>query len=124
MYKLINGWTKEKVMEQVKKYNNNTKAKNKIACVYLAPNGNRCAIGCFIPDGHPALTATSCAASELVNEYPDLKTVMPFRASELDDFQVAHDRTGNPAWDSENNFWSPSNSVYDNIALFLDRLVE
>jgi hypothetical protein len=45
-HKLINGWTKETVMAQVKKYNNGTKATKEWqrVCQYLTDKGNRCAI--------------------------------------------------------------------------------
>lgn len=41
------------------------------SCLYLAPDGTRCAIGCLIPDGHPALRAHADAA-ELLMRFPDL----------------------------------------------------
>lgn len=115
MYKLINGWTKESVMAQVKKYNNGTKSLVPVTgsqpqCLYRSSDGNRCAVGCFIPDGHEALNA-KMGALILPHNYPELRDYMPFSPNDgLCEFQNAHDvRDGN---------------VYDNIQHFLDRYVE
>lgn len=40
-------------------------------CLYLAPNGNKCAVGAWIPDGHPAQNER-CNARALVSRHPDL----------------------------------------------------
>jgi hypothetical protein len=114
-HKLINGWTKETVMAQVKKYNNGTKATKEWqrVCQYLTDKGNRCAIGCFIPDGHKALKS-EVPASALVNKYnyPELAHLMPFQGDSLDAFQRAHD-------------WASSHaSVWGAIEEFLNDDVE
>ena len=89
-YKLVNGWTKEKVMEQVRKYNNGTQAVKDGTCLYNH-NSNRCAIGCFIPDGHPALGSRERVIT-LLSDYPDLISYMPFSDSDaLRYFQRSHD---------------------------------
>lgn len=81
MYKLANGWTKEKVLNQVKKYNNGTRAMKPVGdeCSYRTEDGNRCAVGAFIPD-HYDVTAFyfSGAARVLIERYPDLAQYMPF----------------------------------------------
>lgn len=92
-YKLANGWTKEKVMEQVKKYNNGTRCQNQYTkeCFY-SKDGNRCAVGCFIPDDHIAALEFRGGSLDLLLEYPELNKFMPFddpRA--LSHFQGAHD---------------------------------
>lgn len=109
--KLINGWTKQRVMEQVKKYNNGTKAYSHItaSCEYLTDN-NRCAVGCFIPDGHEALY-TRMRADKLLERYPELSKVMPFSPTNLIVFQNVHDFTKN------------GESTYDRIEDFLDTSV-
>lgn len=89
--KLINGWTKEKVMEQVKKYNNGKKCMDNwapIICSYLNENGNRCLVGCFIPDNHPGLKSQAPVCN-LLNKYPDLRDKMPFE--DMSRFQKVHD---------------------------------
>lgn len=114
MLKLINGWTKESVMAQVKKYNNGTKATSDInpeICVYQNKSGNRCAIGCFIPDGHPALGSKK-PANMLIFDYPNLKYYMPFDTEDgLRKFQKAHDR-------------AYAGKVYTSIERFLNEEVE
>src|SRR5271156_3153544 len=91
MYKLANGWTKETVMAQIKKYNNGTKATRESgSCTYLAKDGNRCAIGCFIPDGHKALLDDGSAYH--IVDYPELAKLMPFDdRCILQVFQEIHD---------------------------------
>lgn len=80
-YKLTNGWTKESVMAQVKKYNDGTRAAEErggtVYCQYLSPTGNRCAIGSFIPDGHVAFT-TAGDVEDLLCKHKDLCNVLPF----------------------------------------------
>jgi hypothetical protein len=95
MYKLANGWTKEKVIAQVKKFNNGTKAVNDFKlCIYKAKDGNRCAIGCFIPEEHKEALNFQGSVGSLLNRYPNLKPYMPFaNLDALEDFQRAHDCT-------------------------------
>lgn len=40
-------------------------------CAYLAPDGSRCAIGVFIPEGHPA-QGYEGTVGWLMEEHPDL----------------------------------------------------
>jgi len=116
--KLINGWTKEKVMAQVMKYNKGERAlffseKHNVVqdtCVYEDKDGNRCAVGCFIPDGHVALKSRLTAPS-LVEEYAALKPLMPFEGDGLTMFQKTHDKALN-------------GDVYRAIDVFLDSEVE
>src|ERR1700677_3554187 len=96
MYKLANGWTKEKVLAQVKKYNNGTRAMkptNVGGCTYKAENGNRCAVGCFIPDNYDVTAFYFVGgARALIKNYPDLAQYMPFdKPLALVEFQRAHD---------------------------------
>lgn len=112
MYKLANGWTKEKVMEQIKKYNRGTKSTNRYgSCVYRSDDGNRCAIGCFIPEDHPGLQ-TIAGSSWLLEEHPDLKKLMPFTYwKALERFQETHDL-------------ATEHGVYSAIESFLNKEVE
>jgi hypothetical protein len=95
MYKLINGWTKETVMAQVKKYNDGTRSivlwDDKEQCSYEDERGNRCAVGCFIPDMHKALMDIKCASDTVAN-HQDLWKLVPFDGDTLDVFQRTHDR--------------------------------
>jgi len=43
-------------------------------CVYLTPDGLKCVIGSFIPDGHPAQVST-LSIGGLSEDHPDLKGI-------------------------------------------------
>lgn len=94
--KPINGWNVEKIIAQVKKYNNGKKALKNVEdteptlCAYQADDGNRCFVGCFIPDGHPGLKYGGLA-KKLLDRYPDLIPLMPFEAEYMGRFQLVHD---------------------------------
>lgn len=97
--KLANGWTKATVLAQIKRYNNGTVCSVKEGpvdslsnpCQYKNKEGNRCFIGCFIPDNHPALRQTD-GVRYILCEYPDLVEVMPFNdVYNLTKFQKVHD---------------------------------
>ncbi len=94
-FKLANGWTKSKVLAQVKKYNNGTRAAKPCGgCMYLMPDGNRCAVGAFIPDGHAALASES-GVKDLLDFFWDLRELMPFSDGvALSAFQRSHDLCG------------------------------
>lgn len=53
-FKCINGYTKDKMIEMIKTRMLDHRSMNSVGtyCSYLAPDGNRCAVGVFIPDGH------------------------------------------------------------------------
>lgn len=92
-YNYAPGWNKEKVMAQIKKYNNGNKATEPTldTCVYQTEDGNRCAIGCFIPDNHISLR-TFGSLEKLLKEYPELQNFMPFNdLGALKKFQNCHD---------------------------------
>ena len=42
-----------------------------VNCVYLAPSGLKCAIGCLIPDGHDAQNYEG-GVTNLLHDHPDL----------------------------------------------------
>lgn len=113
-YKLAKGWTKRKVMNRIKEYNDGSRcieiSIENISCVYESKNGNRCAIGCFIPDNHQALSSRD-PVKILLKRYPELVEYMPFHDTEaLRDFQNTHDVT--------------FCDVYESIKKFLDKKVE
>jgi len=98
MFKLQNGFTKEKMIEKIVKYNNGQKSgylnvSGYYSCMYSVDNDtNRCAIGCFIPDNHKALNAKNISVSGLLIDYPDLVEKMPLESLGLGIFQTIHDR--------------------------------
>lgn len=114
-YKTANGWTKETIKAQIRKYNNGKKAEKYGVCQYLTPEGNRCAIGCFIPSGHIALESKK-SVKGVLEDYPELKDKMPFDdISGLRNFQGAHDSHINQI---------DGLSVYPTIEKWIDQHVE
>lgn len=90
----VNGWTKEKVREQVRKYNNGTRALTQdklddLVCTYQAPDGNRCFVGAFFPDDSPALK-TNGPGYLIAAEY-GLNSCLPLTSDALVAFQHSHD---------------------------------
>ena len=60
-------------------------------CFYLTKDGRKCAIGMFIPDGHPG-QRDQCGVGYLLDKHSDLKSFMPSDDEELlRQFQRAHD---------------------------------
>lgn len=95
MYKTQNGWTKEKMKNQIKKYNNGTGSydEDRISYFYENPKDkNRCAVGCFIPDNHKALSFNS-GVQALLETYKDLNKFMPLQ--NMESFQSEHDFSRN-----------------------------
>lgn len=104
MYTLKKGWTRQRVMEQFKKYNNGTRAHSGLDCVYMTPNGNRCAVGAFIPDDHAGLRLYGTAML-LLGQYPGLLEFMPFDdVAALTAMQRAHDQCRNDQGDSGDTY--------------------
>ena len=94
MHKIINGWTKESMKAAIKKYNKGYPSRTQImkSCLYLNPeDGNRCAVGCFIPDDSDALQSF-LGAHDVLIIYPELKDIMPLSSVGLRFFQAIHDR--------------------------------
>lgn len=50
MYKAINGWTKRKIINHIKKNFKGKSMDNRGNCLYRGPKGKKCALGLFIPD--------------------------------------------------------------------------
>ncbi len=91
-YKAINGFTKQSIIETIKKGNNNSQAKNNKngLCEYLTTDGNRCFVGCFLPEGHSAQNYRG-QVPDLFTEYSALVDLMPLDEEGLTELQVLHD---------------------------------
>lgn len=101
----INGWTKEKMKEQIHKKNNGKKALKGELCRYRTNDGNACAAGCFIPDelyisdfemnGFTALAGTSHKAltpsREILDQFAKIK--FPLEVAGMNAMQLQHDKT-------------------------------
>ena len=92
MYKLRNGFKKWEVISLIEQFNNGERSFNAFAdqCVYETDDGNHCAVGCFIPDGHPGMKSLD-AVRELLDLYPDLKECMPLSIVGMTALQEVHD---------------------------------
>lgn len=90
---LINGWTKERVLEQVKKRNNGKPAIINDHCRYRTPEGNCCVAGCFIPDElyDPGMEGNS-VTTYTTNLFKFVEHCFPFSFKEMTTFQThCHD---------------------------------
>jgi len=82
--------------EQLRRYNTGISARQSqfvsgaCACSYLTRDGNRCAIGCFIPTDHEGLHFNGSVYS-LFAAYVDLAAHMPLALWGLGKFQAVHD---------------------------------
>lgn len=89
-FQTINGWTKEGMKSAIRAGNNGRPAKQEKMCCYLTPDGNKCPVGCFIPDGHPSQGEVTNALF-LIHEFPDLASIMPLPVLGLRQMQEVHD---------------------------------
>lgn len=112
MYETINGWTKESMKEAIRKYNNGTRAVDPCTdiCEYFSDGGNRCAVGCFIPEQFKEAVRKAGGASAqnllVYNSFvpesfvPGLIDHMPIDPEGLMEMQSIHDDFGDdPATD-------------------------
>ena len=92
MYKLKNGFKKWEVISLLEQFNKGERSFNEFEkmCVYETANGNHCAVGCFIPDGHPGMK-TLGAVRRLLDLHPDLKECMPLDTVGMTALQRVHD---------------------------------
>lgn len=88
MKNFINGWTADKVIAHIEE-NFKGKAYNRQSnrCFYKKGN-KKCAIGLFLPEGHPGQKSTR-VVYELLLQYPELKKYIP--VSDSYGFQRIHD---------------------------------
>lgn len=90
MFKTINGFTKESMKTAIWAGNNGKRAMNERQCLYLSEDNNKCAIGCFIPNGHEA-QGSLLGVFNLGVKYEDLDKFMPLNTKGLSVMQTVHD---------------------------------
>ena len=102
MYKTANGWTKEKMIEHVKR---EFKGKsvvnveceffiNKDVCRYRGISGAKCAIGMFIPDAIYHEGMENSDVETVTFNYPQIVKHCPLNSLEgLRHFQMTHDES-------------------------------
>lgn len=120
-YKLKKGWTKAKVLAMFKKGNNGTQAQSGGQCQYLTEDGNKCAVGVFIPEGHESQNEIAMVKELLVN-YPELTKHMPLNSKALQWMQAYHDCCG--AGEAFESIPDTDGDTYKAIKLFLKERVE
>jgi len=101
MFYPINGWTKARIIQTLQERMGAKKAKDHNGrCAYLTSEGTRCAVGAFIPDGHPGQSYQGmvCESSSfddsedtLLSTYPDLQLIVPLKDEALYTLQGMHD---------------------------------
>lgn len=102
--KLINGWTIESVMKQIKARNNGTRCVQGVEqeggyvskmCRYRF-EGNVCYAGAFIPDQYYEKEMEGREITRLLKEIPELKNAMPFNDAGMHSLQSFHDNYHGP----------------------------
>lgn len=91
MYELQNGWTKKQMKKAILQGNMNTKSLAYGYCAYNAPDGNRCAVGCFIPDDIYFKDMEGQNIELLAHSYPGINSYLPIDAEGLCWLQLTHD---------------------------------
>ena len=119
------GWNREKVIAQVKKYNDGnwcglfSEITDDLMPLYLnLATGCRCTVGCFMPDGHLALKSEHVIKQILLNDYPDLNEHMPIQEIQgMQKFQeITHDYLRNEST-------AGLDTVYMQVEFFLDEFM-
>lgn len=101
MHKTINGWTKAKMIEKIRSRPFVEAASDGNRCMYRSPDGNKCAVGVFIPDemysGEMDNTAIGdVTITGVLRRFPDLSDVLPLRGAGLICMQNVHDACTGP----------------------------
>lgn len=88
----INGFTRDKVMQVIRKENLGKKSSHDYTCSYRNPDGNKCLVGCFIPDDkYDELMESKTVDLDFLEKY-NLKVNMPLRTNIMERLQKFHDR--------------------------------
>ena len=88
MYKCINGFTKEKMIQVINDNMLDHKSVDKTKCLYRAPDGNKCAVGCFIPD---SVYVSSFENKFVGYIYIHIEKYMPLSVCAMHHLQFVHD---------------------------------
>lgn len=85
--------SKELIINTIKKdFKGKAYDRNIHQCVHLTDDGKKCALGLFIPDGHPAQREIE-PADEILDQYEDLLDILPVKNINFwIKFQEEHDR--------------------------------
>lgn len=95
MFECINGWTKEKMIEHIKKeFKGKSYKINQMNCMYRGPDGKKCAVGMFIPDDayNPNMEGKKAIFIEQYCPY-NINSVMPLYLYQMAQLQIVHDHS-------------------------------
>lgn len=102
-YKLAPGWTRERMIQTIQNGNTGRKSLSEFSkegmaeCAYRGVDGNRCAIGCFIPDWAYSPKMESMTVGQLLDVVPELWEHMPLVSMDgLQGMQFVHDKLPYP----------------------------
>lgn len=110
-YRTLNGWTKESMIKHIENEMKDWPSEKDGTCVYRAEDGNKCLVGCFIPDElyEPEFDQLlDFAGIDLFDQRPELIYKMPLETNAMVILQELHDTTSmNPKpilkkWINEN----------------------
>lgn len=89
MYKTINGWTKQSMIEHIETEFKGKSITSSGSCRYRIGDGKKCAIGMFIPDDKYSKAMEGCInISELSEKY---EISFPLHPSLMRQLQIIHD---------------------------------
>lgn len=115
MIKFRNGWTKEKVIKHIEQnFKGKAYDENLCICRYKTEDGKKCAVGLFIPKSHEAYRYEGCVDA-LIQEYKDLKKVLPMDLESLRKIQNIHD-LGNTVFCTDEDFRTNEEILMDLIS--------
>lgn len=111
MFKVINGWTKEKMKEHiVNNFKGKATGKNEIQCEYKTQDGRKCAVGMFIPEDCYE-SSMDGSVNSLLFYWPKVILHMPLEEDGLTKMQLIHDNS------------APEDTLQD-LLTFIDKNVE
>jgi len=86
----INGWTREKVMKQIRLKNKGYRSYGNGECRYRTADNNQCLVGCFIPDEKYDREMEGDGSCYVIAKY-NLEEYMPLRQGLMSRLQAFHD---------------------------------
>jgi hypothetical protein len=93
--KLLNGWTKERVITAIQNNNLGKPSKGNesspSSCVYFHKNGNRCGVGIFIADDLKEVVESRYNSEAYSGLPPEVRGTMPFDDDVMEALQMLHD---------------------------------
>lgn len=93
MYIPINGWTKVKILEHIKKeFKGKSMFEDGERCAYRGPQSRKCAIGMFIPENLYNVDMEGKSAIS-VFKFPEIEKVVPLHVKALLQLQIVHDES-------------------------------